>query len=107
MKRKTWRLITECKKHGCDSLLPFSMTDDAPTFDNELPAIAALTAVQREEIRKQLVNAAWNVPEFERDVKAFDHPLPKEIQSYSLPITCPSCGRMYLYSSADAFLTTE
>ena len=102
-----WRLVTECKKHGCDSLLPFDASGEEHVFDNEINGMAALVDVQRHEIMTQLVNTSWIPNEFERGVKAFDHPLPKDIQAYSIPITCQACNRKYLYSSSDAFLTSE
>jgi len=102
-----WRLVAECKKPGCNSLLPFSTDGEKRVFDNEIGGIVALVDVQRHEIRTQLVNGAWKPAEFERAVKAFEHPLSKDIQAHSIPITCQACKRTYLYSSLDAFLVSE
>lgn len=102
-----WKLVAHCKKPGCKSLLPFSVDHHEIAFDSMMSGVVGLLDTQREEIRRQLVNAAWEPGDFEESVKASEHPLPKRIQAVSIPIICPVCDRAYLYSSSDAFLLPE
>jgi hypothetical protein len=107
MKPKRWRLVAGCKNPRCEAVVEFASEEGPAQFDNEVSALAGLLDAERREARRRLVNSAWVPSEFERGVKAYDHPLPKDIQAESSPITCRSCGRTYLYSSSDAFLMPE
>jgi len=77
-------LRADCKNPDCDKLILI----DGQSYDSSALAEIALLNMQRNEIMNQLVNSQWKPSGFQRDVKAFDHPIPKDIQATSLPGHC-------------------
>jgi len=93
------RIVAKCR--ACGSELDY---DYGKTYSDPLSALRALLAIERQEIMGAIVNSQWTPPEFQVQVKAYDHELPKDIQALSEARRC-DCGCTFLYLACDFYIT--